>query len=293
MGALSDALLAGEMGHTPPGRPRSMILILGPTGTGKTKAVLEASRHLYGTDAVARVNVAEFASGDRVPLLLGSASGERGILGEKLSRLRSAGGRILLLDEIEKAHRAVSDLFLGMEAAEIMLANGETIDLSDFHIIVTSNLGSAEAIEMEGVARASIRRHVEQEASAYFRPEIFARFTAVIVHHPLSRDAQLQICRQMLEEEIALQSAVLARRFHHEHRVRVGPGVYRRLVAEGYHRRLGARPMRNVIERRIRSALVDSQLRGALGPGVRESVLVPDEREGLRAALLRNPITLP
>ena len=292
MAALGDALLAGEMGHTPAGRPRSLILVLGPTGTGKTKAVLEASRHLYGTEAIARVNVGEFASAERVPLLLGSSAGERGILGEKLVRLRDAGGRILLLDEIEKAHRNVSDLFLGMEAAEITLANGASVDLSEFHIIATSNLGSADALEMEGVARASVRRHLEQEASSHFRPEVFARFTAVIVCHPLTREAQLEICRQILEEEVALQSSVLSLRFRHPHRVHAGAGAYRRLVAEGYHRRLGARPMRNVVERRIRSALVDSQLRGALGPGVRDSVLIPGEREGLRVALARAPITL-
>ena len=292
MAALADALLAGEMGHTPAGRPRSLILILGPTGTGKTKAVLEASRHLFGTDAIARVNVGEFASADRVPLLLGTAAGERGILGGKLSRLRDAGGRILLLDEIEKAHRTVSDLFLGMEAAEITLANGESVDLSDFHIVATSNLGSADAIEMEGVARASIRRHLEQEASSHFRPEVFARFTAVVACHPLTREAQLEICRQILEEETSLQSAVLSRRFRHAHCVLVGPGARRRLVSEGYHRRLGARPMRNTIERRVRGALVDSQLRGVLGPGVRECVLLPGEREGLRVALTRTTITL-
>src|ERR1700679_3174897 len=68
---LSDALLAGELGHTPRGRPRSLILFLGPTGTGKTKAVTEASIHLHGTGRIARINCAEFSSEERVPLLLG------------------------------------------------------------------------------------------------------------------------------------------------------------------------------------------------------------------------------
>src|SRR5277367_3303605 len=76
---LCDALLAGEMGHTPRGRPRSLVLVLGPTGTGKTQSVTEASRHLYGTDAIARVNAAEFSSEERVPLLLGTAAGSRGL----------------------------------------------------------------------------------------------------------------------------------------------------------------------------------------------------------------------
>jgi ATP-dependent Clp protease ATP-binding subunit ClpA len=289
---LSDALLAGEMGHTPRGRPRSMILVLGPTGTGKTKAVLAASAHLYGTEAVARINAAEFSSAERVPLLLGAAAGEPGLLGERISRLRSDGGRILLLDEIEKAHPSVSDYLLGIEEAAVTLASGRTLDLSDLHIIATSNIGSSGVIELEGVSRASVRRYVEQEAAAHFRPEVLARFTAVLVFGHLGRDVQIRICQQMLEQEVAFQSEAISRKFGHAHRVRVDPDVGRRLVSEGWHRRLGARPMRNVVERRIRGALVGSQLRGALGPGVQESVLVVDAVDGVRAAVARLPVTL-
>jgi ATP-dependent Clp protease ATP-binding subunit ClpA len=145
---------------------------------------------------------------------------------------------------------------------------------------------------MEGVSRASVRRFVEQEAATQFRPEVLARFTSVIVFGHLTREVQLRICSQMLEQEVEFQSGVLSRRFGHPHRVLLAEGVCRRLVSEGWHRRLGARPMRNVVERRIRGALVDSQLRGALGPGVRESVILADRSEGIRAAIARAPITL-
>jgi ATP-dependent Clp protease ATP-binding subunit ClpB len=292
LAALADALLAGEMGHTPRGRPRSLVLALGPTGTGKTKAALAASGHLYGTDAIARINAAEFSSAERVPLLLGTAAGERGLLGERIDLLRAAGGHILLLDEIEKAHPSVSDYLLGIEEAAVTLASGQTLDLSDLHIIATSNIGSSGVIELEGVSRASVRRFVEQEAAAHFRPEVLARFTSVLVFGHLSRDIQIRICQQMLDEEVALQTGVLSKKFGHPHGIRVGEGVCRRLVGEGWHRRLGARPMRNVVERRVRGAIIGSRLAGALGPGVRESVLVADPAGGLRAAMARLPVTL-
>jgi ATP-dependent Clp protease ATP-binding subunit ClpA len=288
---LSDALLAGELGHAPRGRPKSLILILGPTGTGKTRAVAEAAAHLHGEGSLARVNCAEFSSEERVPLLLGTAAGQRGLLGDRVAALRATGGRILLLDEIEKASPRVSDYLLGIEEAAVTLASGETLDLSDFHVIATSNIGSAGVVEMEGVSRSSVRRFVEQEAAAHFRPEVLARFTSVIVFGHLSREIQLRICARMLEEEVEFQSGVLSRRFGHPHRVRCAPDVCRRLVSEGWHRRLGARPMRNVVERRIRGALVESELRGALGPGVRECVLMADGREGIRAAIARAPVT--
>jgi ATP-dependent Clp protease ATP-binding subunit ClpA len=289
---LSDALLAGEMGHTPRGRPRSLVLILGPTGTGKTKSVVHASAHLYGTEAIARINAAEFSSAERVPLLLGTAAGQRGLLGERIERLRADGGHILLLDEIEKAHPSVSDYLLGIEEAAVTLANGQTLDLSDLHIVATSNIGSAGVIEMEGVSRASVRRFVEQEAAAHFRPEVLARFTSVLVFGHLARDLQIGICHQMLDQELAFQSGVLSLKFGRPHGIRAEAGVCRRLVSEGWHRRLGARPMRNIVERRVRGALVEAQLRGALAPGVPETVLVIDGLGGIRACAARCPITL-
>jgi ATP-dependent Clp protease ATP-binding subunit ClpA len=290
--ALSDALLAGEMGHTPAGRPRSLLLVLGPTGTGKTSSVTAASAHLYGTEAVARINCAEFSLAERVPLLLGSRAGDPGLLGESIRRMREAGGRILLLDEIEKAHPGVADYLLGIEEAAVTLADGETLDLSGLHVIATSNVGSSGVTEMEGMSRSSVRRFVEQEAASQFRPEVLARFTAVLVFGHLGRDVQVRICEQMLGQEVAFQSRVLSRAFGHPHVIRVEADVCRRLVSEGWHRRLGARPMRNVVERRVRGALVDSELRGSLGPGVAESALLVDASSGIRVGLPRAAVNL-
>ncbi|HZZ19243.1 MAG TPA: AAA family ATPase [Opitutaceae bacterium] len=292
LGGLCDALLAGEMGHTPPGRPRSLALLLGPTGTGKTKAVLSASEHLFGTNCVARINCAEFSSAERVPLLLGSRAGDPGLLGLSISRMREAGGRIVLLDEIEKAHPSVADHLLGIEEAAVTLASGETLDLSGLHIIATSNVGSAGVTGMEGVSRSSVRRFVEQEASAQFRPEVLARFTAILVFGHLSRDVQVRICEQMLAEEVVFQARALTRSLGHAHDIGIEADVPRRLVSEGWHRRLGARPMRNAVERRVRGALVDSQLRGALGPGVTRSALAVDPAGAVRLAIRRAAVTL-
>jgi len=291
IGEFADALLAGEMGHARPGRPASLLLLLGPTGTGKTQAAVEAARHLHGENAIVRINLGEFASEERAGFLIGSG-GSPGFLGESVKRLRAAGGRILLLDEIEKAHRRVSDLLLGMESG-FMGGGADLVDLSGLHMILTSNLGTSEVIEMDGVARASIRRHLEQEAAAFFRPEAFARFTAVVVFNRLPRDAQARICARMIDDEAAYQARALSLRFGHPVRLHVGAGVSRRLLSEGFHRTLGARPLRNVIERRLRGALVESRLRGALGPGVSDALFAVDEARGVRAKIVRSRIALP
>ena len=289
---LADALLAGEMGHTRAGRPRSVTLLLGPTGTGKTESVLAASSHLFGCGAVARIDAAEFSSPERVPLLLGSRPGSAGILAERIARMRRTGGRILLLDEIEKAHPWVADYLLGIEAASLTPADGPPIELSDLHVVATSNVGSEGVTGLEAVSRASVRRFVEQEAASRFRPEVLARFSAVLVFRHLSREAQMEICAKMLAEELDHQGAVLTAALGHPHRIRAGSGVGRRLVAEGWHRSLGARPMRNAVERRVRAALVDARLRGAIGEGILSSVLVAAGAEGLRASPSRDPVRL-
>jgi ATP-dependent Clp protease ATP-binding subunit ClpB len=290
--ALCGALLAGELGHGSPGRPRSLLLLLGPTGTGKTRSVAEASRHLFGTGAMAKVNAAEYSAPERVPLLLGARSGEAGHLGEAIARMRDRGGRILLIDEIEKAHRSVADYLLGIEEASLTVASGETLDLSGIHVVATSNVGSSGVVGLEGLSRASVRRFVEQEASEQFRPEVLARFTALIVFGHLGRDTQLAVCGQMLEDELALQARALSRMYGHPVALTAGPGVCSRLAGEGWHRRLGARPMRNTVERRVRGALVEARLNRVLGPGVTEAVLVTEPGGGLRAAVARLPMKL-
>lgn len=259
---LCKAVRAGEMGHCPKGMPKTFALVLGPTGMGKTKAVLEMSKYLYGTGQIARVNMAEFGSPDSLNDFLPNLCAE-------LDKLLAAKGRFLLLDEIEKGHPKASDLFLGMEAA--MIANpktGKKYDLSEIHIFVTSNVGSGDLGEIdESVPFTVIKRVVEEAAKTQFRPEVFARFTYVVIYRKLARQAQLAICRQMLDEEVAFQAKILTEIFGHPVVIEVGDGVFRRLVSEGYHRTLGMRPMRNVVSSRVREALTSGRIAGGVRAG--------------------------
>ena len=260
---LSRAVRAGEMGHTPKGMPKCFALVLGPTGTGKTKAVLEMSKYLFGTDQVARINMAEFGSAEGLSQFIPT-------LCDQLDQLLASKGKFLLLDEIEKGHPKASDIFLGMEAAMIQNpVSGKRYDLSDLHIFVTSNVGANDLSEIdEGVPFPTLKRVVEDAAKSQFRPEVFARFSHVVIYRKLPRDAQVKICQQMLDEELTYQSGVLSKMFGHPHTLVVGPGVFRRLISEGYHRELGARPMRNVVSLRVRDALTLGRISKAIGPGV-------------------------
>lgn len=285
---LSEAIIPGELGLSPGGAPRSLVLICGPTGTGKTKAILEASAYLYGPEAaVARIDLGNFSTDDAVSRLVGSDPTDGGFLGQQIALLRKTGGRMLLLDEIEKANPKVADMLLGMEAARVTLANREVVDLSGYHIFATSNLAAQELMNC-GTNEATLRKVVQDAATEFFRPEVFARFSAVVVYVKLSQKAQLSICRQMLDEELSYQSSVLTRKFGHPHKITVAGSVFRRLVNEGYHHDLGARPMRNVVQRRVRNAVAAALLEKTVFAEADRSILETSGAEGLRLVMPRN-----
>lgn len=283
----------GELGLTRKGEPRSFALLSGPTGTGKTKIILEASDYLYPGAHVARIDMAEFSSPTSIPRLIGEGTGDAGLLGEQIRRLRETGGHFLLIDEIEKGAKQASDLFLGMEAARITLGTKETIDLSDYHILVTTNLGAADLAEAgDAIPARTIRRVVEQAAKTHFRPEVLGRFDALIVYRKLTHATQVAICQQMLTEELEHLSRKLTTALGHPHVVEAAPAVFPQLVSEGYHRELGARPMRGTIKRRLRNAVAVAMTEGRLVKGFRRSVLQVSEASDLKLTIPRQALRL-
>ena len=262
------AILRGELGYGDPGRPRSFLLFLGETGVGKTEMTLSLARYLYGSDEYAiRLDMAEFGE-KRAGLarMVGEGLGEQGIIADEMDRIdkqlqdrrvsQIRRGRILLLDEIEKAHPDVSKLFLGLEAARLRMSNGRMLDFRDTHIICTTNLGSEIAREIgDNVPYSYVKKAVIEEARGFFSSPVFARFTEVVVFRSLKYDVQREICRQKLERKIAFIERKIGQK------VRIGAGLLDWLVKRGYHRDLGARYMRNAIERELGDAFASWELK--------------------------------
>lgn len=245
---VGEALLDGELGLTDPSRPKGTFLFLGPTGVGKTQLTLAFTDYLIGGNHLIRLDMSEFQNQDSVGILLGRSESESGLLAK---RLRASGGRgTLLLDEVEKAHPRVLDLLLQiLDAARITMSNGETLDLSGFYVVCTSNIAARAMLDARHSVRATLVRFVESQAQAQLRPEIFARFQCVSVFDRLEYEAQLNIASLMLDREIAQQVARTKIEITYE------PELVQKLTGEGFHPRLGARPMRGCIERFVRAAL--------------------------------------
>jgi ATP-dependent Clp protease ATP-binding subunit ClpB len=256
---VASVLHRGELGFTKPNRPKGSFLFLGPTGVGKTELTLAFTRYLFNEENLVRFDMSEYQTQESLRILLGGSSDEAGTLGLAVKR---AGFGTLLFDESEKAHPRILDILLQiLDAARITLATGETLDLSAFYVVLTSNLGAAEVMQLQHAPLSTMERHVLAKAQRSFRPELFARITEKLVFSRLSYDVQLEIARQLLSEEMDfLAEKGLA--------VSCSPAVLPFLVQRGFHPRLGARPMRDAIEKHVRDAASNACLEKPLAGGI-------------------------
>jgi ATP-dependent Clp protease ATP-binding subunit ClpA len=252
-------LQRGELGLSKSNRPRGSFLFLGPTGVGKTETALAFTEFLFGPGKLFRFDMSEYQTQESLGILLGGKLGERGTLG--LTHDKSQKGT-LLFDEIEKAHSHVLDIFLQiLDAARVTMASGETLDLSGFYVVFTSNIGAADLLNLQHSTFATMERHVLTRAQQSLRPELFARVTEKLVFNRLSYDHQLEIASLLLDNEIEFLKT-------RGHVLEPDKAVLPFLVQRGFHPKLGARPMRDAIEKLVGDAVATDILAGGNGTGL-------------------------
>lgn len=251
-------LRRGQLGLTKSNRPRGSFLFLGPTGVGKTETVITFTDFLFGEGKLFRFDMSEYQTQESLGVLLGARLGERGTLAMAYDRSRSG---TLLFDEIEKAHPRILDVFLQMlDAARVTMGSGETLDLSSFYIVFTTNIGGADLLNLQHSTFATMERHVLACAQQAMRPELFARITEKLVFNRLSYDFQLEIAQLLLDNELKFLRGKGCD-------IQADNTVLSFLVQRGFHPRLGARPMRDAIEKLIGDAVALDLLKNGAGNG--------------------------
>lgn len=243
-------------GRPRPERTKGMIFLAGPTGTGKTEMVRLAGRFLHGAAVdqhLHRFDMAEYQHPDSLHRLLGSP-GQPALLGQAIDRLNEAAGSsgtsFLLFDEIEKAYADLVTILLSFDAARSTTSDGVTRDLSRIFVVVTSNVGSARAADLQHAPYSALREEVLIQAEKRFRKETLARFDARIVMNRLDYDVQREITRRLLQKEVASQRDFLFRP------IDVSKEVLNFLVREGFTPDLGARNLRSTVEKQVGRALL-------------------------------------
>ena len=251
-------LKRGQLGLTKSSRPRGSFLFLGPTGVGKTETTVAFTDFLFGEGKLFRFDMSEYQTPESLGILLGAKLGERGTLAMVSDRSRIG---TLLFDEIEKAHARILDIFLQiLDAARVTMANGETLDLSGFYIVFTTNIGGADLLNLQHSAFATMERHVLARAQQAMRPELFARITEKLVFNRLSYDHQLEIAQLLLSGELKFM-------LEKGHNLEADKAVLPFVVQRGFHPKLGARPMRDAVEKLIGDAVTIDLLNGGAGCG--------------------------
>ena len=273
--ALADSLRRSRSGLRDPKRPIGSFLFLGTSGVGKTELAKALAEYLFDDeDALLRVDMSEYQERHTISRLFGAPPGYIGYdEGGQLSEaVRRRPYRVILLDEIEKAHPDVWNAMLQvLDEGRLTDGQGRTVDFRNTVIIMTSNLGtryftskkrfgfSGEGKEDESDFE-NARRSVLQELKRTFRPEFLNRIDEVIVFRPLDR--------QMMLEIVDLQLSRLSERLEDQGVSLEWTGATRRWLAEkGYAPELGARPLQRVIQKSVESQLSKMLLRYELQPG--------------------------
>lgn len=297
---VAEAIRRARAGVSDPKRPLGSFLFLGPTGVGKTELAKALAEVLFGDeDAMIRLDMSEFKEEHSVAKLIGAPPGYVGYEeGGKLTEaVRRKPYSVILLDEIEKAHPRVFDLFLQvLDDGRLTDSQGRTVNFRNTVIIMTSNLGAEYLREIanefnrryESLNKSSddfekklkelesdferqferAKERVLDVVKSYFRPEFLNRIDEIIVFNPLKWNDIKRIAELLINK---LNSRLSERGI----KVELDEKAMELLVKKGFDPLLGARPLRRVIQREIENKLSELIISGKVKEG--DTVIFTEE----------------
>ncbi|WP_195853932.1 ATP-dependent Clp protease ATP-binding subunit [Aerococcus tenax] len=257
---VSAAIRRNRVGFHPGNKPIASFLFVGPTGVGKTELARQLAKQLFGSEeAMIRFDMSEYMEKHSVSKMIGSPPGYVGYdeAGQLTEQVRRQPYSLILLDEVEKAHPDVLNLFLQiMEDGRLTDAQGRTVSFKDTLIIMTSNAGTGNVEASVGFAASQQGKNqsVLDQLDNYFKPEFMNRFDGIIEFQPLTKEELIQIVDHMLtsmNNQLKGQEITIA----------IDDQVKEAIVELGYDPKLGARPLRRVIQEQIENQVADLYLK--------------------------------
>jgi len=288
--AISEAIRRSRAGLKDPKRPIGSFMFLGPTGVGKTELARTLAWFLFGDEnAMVRLDMSEYQEKHTVSRLIGAPPGYVGYEegGQLTEAVRWRPYRVILLDEIEKAHPEVFNSLLQiLDDGRLTDGHGRTVDFKNTIVIMTSNTG-VELIKRDmGIGFAPQKDEAKARKRSYeqmkekvmdavkktFRPEFINRIDEIIVFHELTEEQLRSIVDLMVKD---LQKRLTDRKLE----VELTEEAKLWLAKEGFDPVYGARPLRRAIERYVENPLSTKLLRGEFSPG--DTIIVDYGEDGL------------
>jgi len=235
-------------------RPIGSFLFVGPTGVGKTELSKVLAEELFGTrDSLVRLDMSEYMEKHAVSKIIGSPPGYVGHdeAGQLTETIRHNPYSIILLDEIEKAHPDVQNMFLQiMEDGHLTDSQGRTVSFKETVIIMTSNAGTGSKEVSVGFEKQDESVAQLEVLSDFFKPEFLNRFDSIVTFNELSKENLLEIVDLMLTELMTNIEDI-------DINIEITDEAKDKLVELGYEPKFGARPLRRVIQDQIENQLTD------------------------------------
>jgi ATP-dependent Clp protease ATP-binding subunit ClpB len=264
---VSKAIRMSRAGLQDPHRPIGSFLFLGPTGVGKTELARALAEFLFDDERnIVRIDMSEYMEKHSVSRLIGAPPGYVGYDegGQLTEAVRRRPYSVVLLDEIEKAHRDVFNVLLQvMDDGRLTDGRGRTVDFRNTILIMTSNVGSSFILEQED--REQMERLAYEALHHTFRPEFLNRIDAILIFHRLDRSHIREIleiqCRR-IQALLALQNLQLV----------LTEKAKDYLADRGFDPTFGARPLKRILQELVMEPLAEKLIAGEIGPNNRVTV---------------------
>ena len=283
--AVSEAIRRARSGLSDPKRPIGSFIFLGPTGVGKTELARALSEFLFDDEAnMIRVDMSEYLEKHTVSRLIGAPPGYVGFEegGQLTEAVRRHPFRVILFDEVEKAHPDVFNILLQiLEDGRLTDGHGRTVDFRNTVVIMTSNLGTGEVgrqpvgFRRDGrdvIDEERLRASVQDALKRAFRPEFLNRVDEIIIFNPLTQE-QIERIVSLMANDVRIRLADRDITFD------LTPEACQWLAKEGFDPTFGARPLRRAVQRYLETPISKAILAGEFQAG--DHVLVDGGPQGL------------
>ncbi len=270
---VSEAILRARAGIKAPDRPIGSFIFLGPTGVGKTELAKTLAESLFDSErSMIRIDMSEYMEKHSVARLIGAPPGYVGYEegGQLTEAVRRQPYSVILLDEIEKAHRDVFNVLLQiLDDGRLTDGKGRVVNFKNTVIIMTSNLGSHEILNKNYEEAEKAVREILKD---YFRPEFLNRVDDIVVFKALAKEQVRDIANLMLKN--------LNERVSNQVKITLSwdEAVLTYLADEGYEPNFGARPLRRLLTHVVETELSKAIIRGDVAEGDNVTMTVTDGR---------------